>query len=777
MTMTRTYFKLCTLAAAMLLSATRGLAQTPLSMATGADSTAVLLPHEAVDTIVVQSTDVPDSVYVLPTEGIITSKIHLITRSYADQVVLRWLPEDYVSWLFLRQYGVNVLRVEHNTLDIDTLAYALKPLTRQQMEARYPTTDQQAMVAMGVMYGEGRLAANQTQDQPGTMGANMEYNSEQDVSFGYAMLVAEWRRDLAEAMAVGFTDRTAKRGVEYDYYVQVTQWELDGKILFEPGVREQVQLESFKPEPYDPMVMDTLTAPRRVAISWIDTDHSSYEIERREEGTKEWTRLNDKPYVSMISDNDLKGLCIYSDSVDHDGTWEYRIMAHDAFGELTPATEVHKAYVRDIEAPKAPQITQIVIDRPDGDDNPSSRVLAHVFWRNNDPLEADLQGYLVHYYNEQFTGSQWQPMNDQLLSPRDTMCTIDVSGLRTGMLCLRAYDDSGNESQSLEQLIRITDLRAPLPPDTIYHRIMPNGYVLLSWEPNPADDDIMYHDVAFANDLTHEFLLRNEGGLPDPMFVDTLALDVNQKYIYYKVRAVDYSGNVGLWSPVLRVLRPHNTPPTVPHIDLSSHDEKGMHMSWVVGIDADMDFHVLKRRLGPEGEWQVLARWDADSLNTIDNHVLQVDDNPPYHSQLRYYYMVESHNSSPYTSQSLAISWLHEGPKFLDIPIRLSGDYVESAKAVRLVWETGAIPADLMAATPAAADSLSATPTYDYYYCVFRKGPDDKKFKYMYNVLPTDLEFTDATLQSGQQAQYYVILRFRDGRESRESNIVTVARR
>lgn len=696
-----------------------------------------------------------DSTYEVTNQPIITSKIRLLTRSYGDRVVLRWMPEDYVSWKFLRYYGVNVLRVKPGTMDIDTLAYALKPMTREQMEAKYPTTDEQAMAAMGIMYGGGRLGVNQTQDPPGSMGASVEHNSEQDLSYGYAMLIAEWRPDLAEAMAVGLTDRTAKRGESYDYYVQVIQWELDGKIIFEPGVNEGVEVTAYKPQAYEPLVMDTLTSPRRVALSWIDKEHSSYEIERREAGGSDWVRLNDKPYVSMVSDEDFKGICVYSDSVDHEGTWEYRIMAHDAFGELTPPA-VHTAYVRDIEAPKAPEITRIVIDHQDSVDE---KILAHVFWHKNEAPEPDLKGYMVHYYNDNITGNHWMPLGDALSAPTDTVATVDVSGLRSGMVCILAYDDSGNEGQSLPQFIRIADRKAPTPPDTIYHRVLPHGFVLLSWDTAPEDDDIMYWDVAFANQTDHDFLLRNEGGLTEAAFVDTLALDVNQKYIYYKVRGVDYSGNIGAWSPMLRVLRPHNTPPTTPHIDLSSHDEQGMHMRWVVGTDADMDYHVLLRRLGTAGEWQTLARWDADSLAQVRSWAIQVDDNPPYNRKERYYYMVRSYNSSPYTSQSLAISWLHEGSRYIDIPIKLVGDYLQKEGMVKLVWETGKVPTDTT-----------------YYYCVFRKTSTDKRFKYMYNVSADNPEFTDSSLSEGEEAEYYVSIRFADGRESRESNVVKVKR-
>ena len=82
----------------------------------------LLLAAGSVKAQIQDTVAVADTSYVLPPEPIFTSKIRLLTRSYGDRVVLRWMPEDYVSWKFLRYYGVNVLRVKPGTMDIDTLA-------------------------------------------------------------------------------------------------------------------------------------------------------------------------------------------------------------------------------------------------------------------------------------------------------------------------------------------------------------------------------------------------------------------------------------------------------------------------------------------------------------------------------------------------------------------------------------------------------------------------------------------------------------------------------
>ena len=415
------------------------------------------------------STSTDDMQAPVRQQRLLTSKIHLKVRTYGDRVALRWLPEDFVSWQFLAWSGVNVLRVDKETGEITTVASALKPLSQQQFEQKYALqTDSLAAVCAGVLYGDGGLKANQTREKPGSQGANVELNNEQDLSFGYAMMVAEWRPDLAEAMAVGLTDRSVRRDCVYDYYVQPSTTDFSGKSIFEPGVSEGVKNEAYKPLPYDPKLSYEQVSPRRVGVSWIDLTHSSYEIERREVSPhgSYWQRLNDKPYLSMVQDSDIDGLCIYSDSVDHEGTWEYRIRAYEPFGTLTEPSPVLTAYVRDIEAPRAPQLTRIVLERPD--DDPTSKILAHVHWQVNDTLEHDLQGYMIHYYNERLTGNQWMPLTatagGDLIAPADTTAVVDVTGLRTGMLCIMAYDDSGNTGKSQPQLIHITDYQAPAPP-------------------------------------------------------------------------------------------------------------------------------------------------------------------------------------------------------------------------------------------------------------------------------------------------------------------------
>lgn len=692
-------------------------------------------------------------------EPLVTTKIKLLARSYGDSIVLRWMPEDYVSWKYLAYHGVNVLRIDIDKpgFEVDTVAYALKPLSEEQFRAKYAENDSNALLAQGVLYGEGRLDYAQTKDKPGTFSAGMEYNSEQDISFAFAMLVAEWRKDLARDLAVGIVDRNVKPGARYQYIVQPTVWENGGILLFEPGFIEYMVNKPYEAPEYDITLQDSIISPRKVNIYWYDDKHSSFEIERREKGQTEWQRITDKPFITMLGEDDVYGYNVYNDSVPAFGLYEYRVMAHDPFGDLTSPSKVHETNIYDNEPPTAPNLKYIQVYRPE-DGDLMAKVMAKIVWEK-DVIEEDLNGYIINYSNEQVTGKQWIALNDDLISPNDTTCTLDVTHLTTGAICMTAVDHSGNEGRSLIQMIRLTDYKAPDIPDSLRATVSADGNILIEWNPC-ADDDIAYYDLAFANDTTHTFLQLNEGGIPDTWYTDSLALNVNQKYIYYKVRAVDYSSNMGLWSPWIQVKRPHITPPTQPHLDRSGHsDAEGMHMEWIVGTDADMDYHVAYRGLSQDGPWEVIGRYDADSLRAC-GYRITIDDNPPYDRENRYYYYVESFNSSPFTSKSLAVSWLHAGPKVVKAGIELAGDYDERSQLTKLAWTTGRLPIDA-----------------PYYYCVYRKGPGEDKFKFMISVASDKAEYADNLLEKGETAQYYVMIQWRDGRQSALSNTVTVSRR
>lgn len=691
------------------------------------------------------------------------SQIHMLARAYGDSIVLRWAAEDYVSQRYLNRVGVNIYRYDlTDDYKCDTIVYQKKPLSLDEWRAAYPNqNDTLAYTAMSLLYGDTKMTANQTRNFPGSIGSLMEYYDDQQTHLAFAILLSEWRRDLADGLAMRALDTNVKKGHRYEYILQPAVRDTTMTIIFDAGHISGIVNEKYTPQKFDVEVGDSIVGPYTVRLWWENRKHSSYEIERREVNGKkkgEWVRVNNKPVMMMPSETygSDQWDCSYLDIVPKVGEYEYRIFAHDAFGDLTESSPVHRVEVKDLSAVVAPDITLIEIDRQDPNDL-TKKVLATIHF-HKETMEDDYTGFMPMYYSERITGKQWRSLLKQPLQPTDTICTVDVTGLTTGMIVVCAYDEAGNMSYSLPRMIRIRDLKAPDAPKNFKSEIIDNdlGLVRLSWETD--EDDIEYFELAYANDTTHQFMLRSQGKLMAHSFVDTLAVDVNQKYIYYKVRAIDYSTNEGDYTPVLQVLRPSILPPSQAHLDSTWVSPEAVNMRWVCANEAQMKSHRLLRRQENQQKWETVKSWTAEEVK-LQNNEIMVSDAPAFDRETRYQYAIESEAVNGKTAMSLIYSVRFAGKAVFDWPIKLFGEYNKDAKETRLVWECD--------------DNLPFKG--QWYFCIWRKGARDERPKFLLSAKKEDRMFTDKLLRPGEQAEYYIFIQYRDGRKSRASNVVKVS--
>lgn len=756
------------------------LASAPLSAQEEQDEIPADLPEGTVFTD--DSLAVEDSTQLQV--GIVDTKIHLLSRTYGDSIVLRWAPEDYATWRYINRVGMDVLRYSKDRpFDADTLAHRLRPFTLEQFRRRYPTTDSLAMMAAGLLYDENRTRPTATKNPPGTLGSLYEIYQEQQMRFGLAVLTTEWRRDLADALAMRLVDKTAKRGQTYEYIVRPSEIDTTGQMIIRTGHIPELKNERYKPEPFVTTLTDSTIAENSVQLTWNRKLYSSFEIERRSvfvpsssratvpDGSPSgsWQRVNDKPYIDMSPNDQGRPDTLYTmtDQVPRPGLYDYRLLAHDAFGDLTESTKPFRVWVRDITPPTSPVVTLIEIDRRDSTD--LAKGVFATFHLRKDTLEEDYTGSYLVYYHEKDTRKQWRRLSQQfkLCStlaetplPIDTAIVLDVTGIATGMVAVASVDTAGNVGYSMAQMLRIEDLKAPGVPQNLRAQGNPlEGTITLEWDA-PEDLDIDYYEVAYANDTTHRWVLATEDKLQDTRFVDTIDVTANQKYIYYKVRAIDYSTNEGFYSPVLQVIRPSLMPPAVAHIDSTWVDDDGIHMRWITSAEHFVSHHLVWRRLHTDKEWTLLAVCNADSLADYD-YELTLLDKPEYTREARYDYAIESINYSGVSSEmSLAYSVRWEGDAVFALPLKLFGEYLADKDETRLVWE------------------MPQQPPYKgrWYFCIFRQGPGDDAPRFLISAAKEDRAFSDHLLEPGQQASYFIRVKYADGRQSEDSNTVMVRR-
>lgn len=692
-------------------------------------------------------------------------KINILTRTYGDSIVLRWAPDDYASWKFLCNKGVNILRTEEGKTGTDTLVMNLKPATLEEFREKYSETDSLAGMAMGSLYNQEFLRQDQTSDPTGGIVSIYEIYQEQQMTFGVAVLMSELRRDLADMLAMRYIDRNVKKGSTYQYYIVPTEYDETGHVVIDAGVTNELKNEKYKPEPFDVTMGDTIVSPQSIRLWWERRNYTSYEIERRTKGSSSWKRLNDKPYVIMFPEQEEQD-CFYGDQLENPGTYEYRVFAHDPFGDLTEPSPIHTVVFPDLVPPSAPMIKYIEIDRPD-ENNPGAEVWANIHFEK-DTLEEDFVGMIPMYYHEKATNGEWKPLIDRehILTPTDTVCRVNVTNIPSSLLVIAAYDTAQNVSYSIPQLLRVSDMRPPKAPTGLKAKTgfgenekgEPIGLITLTWDALP-DDDINYYEIVYANDSTHQFMQHQHGTVHgDTVFVDTVAVDVNQKYIYYKVRAVDYSTNMGEYSELLQVIRPSLVPPSVAHLDSAYVDGKGVYMKWVAGNDEQMAYHKVYRKLiDTDKTWTLIKVCDADSVKAA-NDFIEILDKPKENSYEEYVYAIESFNYSDISSGlSLQYVTRFTGDPVFPVSIKLHGDFDSDRKMTKLAWESSDLPEGK-----------------DWYFCIWRKGPEDDRFMFLMSAEPDERDFSDFLLRAGQTAEYYIQIQMEDGRESVPSNVVNI---
>ena len=685
-------------------------------------------------------------------------RMRLLARSYGDSVVLRWAIDGFPEWRYLTQTGVNVFRYEPSAgLEIDTIAFQLKPLSREQMRQRYSQTDSVALLAMGSLYGTGSLTADMTPWTPGSMGAFVDIEQDQKMRLATAFLVSEWRSDLADALGLRIVDRTAKKGHTYTYIIRPAVEDTTGFFLIESDRIMALKNEKYRPEPYAVTLSDSVVGHGQVVLRWNDQKNGSFEIYRRRKGEKEWTHVNERPYLPPYKFEPQNEDAIFSNSVPELGTYEYAVQAHDAFGDLTEMSAPHAVTFRDLQAPMPPRITQIVIERPNRQD-PSAEVWANIYF-SKDTMENDFVRYVPMYYNERDSLKSWRLLSEKYVAPEDTMMRIDVTHVSTGMMTIAAVDTAGNMGYAMPTLLRVADLNPPKAPVNLTAITKITGEILLLWD-MPDSVAVQHYEVFYANDLSHHFVSASENEMiTSRAWQDTISTNANQRYIYYTVRARDFARNIGPFSDTIRVLRPNPNPPTAAHLDSTYTSRREVYMRWAVGGEEYIARHYLKRKMEsePDDRWTTLAVFDGDSVAAA-GYYLTYTDRPAINRNDRYEYMVETVSFWDISSgPSASLLARVRGDNYIEgLGLKAFATYDSRNKQVRLTWEHAAVP--------------DGAP---YYYCIYRKEGDGADFRYVINVDSSERLFTDR-LFAGETNEYYVTIRLKDGRGTTPSNTVKV---
>lgn len=669
-------------------------------------------------------------------------RISVIARPKGDRVLLKWAPDQYVPWFFGNIHGYRLLRID-NDGNVDTLASRLKPMPLEEMKTHFAATDSLAGVAAQLVYGQG-TTLNEAMAAEGAKGI-MKVYEEQETRFAYAMLLTEIRPDLAKAMGLMWEDKNVKKGKTYEYIVASN---IPDTVAYVSTVPISVKNEPAKPVAFEPIITDSIgTDGRSIRLFWeMNPMFSTYDIECRYNGG-EWQKLNKNPFLTLITyEGEEAAQNIFGHNDLEVGNYEYRICGYDAFGDKSNYSNVHKVELRDIIGPSAPEIFRFNLKKDDAGDYE-----VDILWRK-DTIEPDFVGYDIYYYHQK-VAENWIKVNESLVSPNDTTYHYKLPINQSAYIMVAAVDTVGNYTPSLPGEVHITDLIAPTAPAEVKYTLSPSGLLKLMWTPSP-EDDVSSYQVYKANNINDKFIPMKGKLVTDTVAFDTIPTKGQQRYLYYRVKAYDYSGNESNFSEILQVKRLNFTQPEPCRIDSLHTTEEYVYMSWYPSPERDIERFYVYRRLAGTEVAELIKELPVDSL--VNGRIV-IYDTPTPNDKQRYHYYIESMNATGVSSRpSLEVSTLFKGPRTIPTTITLNAQYRHELNRIVLAWDYHDLTQDII-------DDGA-------YLCLYRKIEGEDYFRFIETLRISDRSTYDRRVPEGKSAEYQMRIITRSGKMSEYSN-------
>ncbi len=300
-------------------------------------------------------------------------------------------------------------------------------------------------------------------------------------------------------------------------------------------------------------------------------------------------------------------------------------------------------FVDALDAPTGEVLEQTALLLPQKPDAPTQLRaenqgnLITLYWRYIPPNEnADDKVIRFDVYRVDPMTNQHQKLNEEVVLRNNALfeyaLTFDVPTVgQTEQLYVRSVDITGQQSD--QSVILRYDAIDVDPPNEVLEaeaRPLSGRRVQVSWQHTAvtADNDIagfnVYRSTALHDEASYTKLNAAPLGANTTLFNDTLSVSTGSNVYFYRVTAVDASGNEGARSTATMALVEDNTPPTAINALRATANEDGtVSLDWRAPRPAaDFEtFIVLRQRIGQNAP-QLPMRINPGTLTTaslVDN--------------------------------------------------------------------------------------------------------------------------------------------------------------
>jgi hypothetical protein len=544
-------------------------------------------------------------------------KIATVARYTSVGVELRWIPDNKT---ILRLGFNNSFSIERSLTGANKFEKlgSVKAAPQETWESlisseRNAQTKSNLELAGDFLFAENDVDQKRMSLDEG-IGELNERKSKEDMTYAVFVMTAIKDAKVAEALGLGFIDKTVTEGSSYTYRIKLNGQSAIYKI--EDGIVTQKAIVS--PDKYKNEVF-VYPGDKRLSFAWASKPElAGYYVERAAEGETNFRPMNTTPFYASSGsgfDGPTNG-SFMDDSVVNYRWYRYRFYGNTAFGERILFAEV-KGMPRDLTPPNSP-----IIKQPKHIKEKEVKVEWDIYGD-----VSDLKGFIVGRSDKD--RGDFQILHKALLSPK-SRSYIDTTFIADGInyYIVYAIDTSGNLSSSYPGYVALIDSTPPAKPTIVSAIIDSQGIVTLTIKLG-KEKDLKGYKLFKSNSPDHEFSVIEEAFKKDKedtnkikvVFTDTVTLQSLTPKIYYRLRALDYNYNQSEFSDIIAVTRPDTIPPVTPVFTDVTVGEKQIELRFVPSESKDVKEHILYRKTDLTANWEILLKFDSLQTTVVDTNV------------------------------------------------------------------------------------------------------------------------------------------------------------
>ena len=537
--------------------------------------------------------------------GLNAQAIKLRHKFLGDTLMVRWHPNNADQWLQGLQTGYQLEISENGNIIFKTDA-PIFPAPFADWQAQL---DSLAMEwyepALYLIYYDQADPDLQEETFPSD-----EYNSKEILNARFSLLEYFCHQDFHLTLMAGLGWSIIAENDRSIYTIKVR---LDGH----PETANTVVISKNDSKPAAVPLLKAEWLDRQVALEWnvrgFEEDYFGYRLEHSEDG-KEFIWLDSIPIICQNKefDNTLFGTIKENRTllVNLRAQW-FRLKGLDYFGGVSGTFS-------EVSGSGHPGLIPAPILEPVQQQDGEHFLLQ---WSIPQKFEGVVSSFSIFKAE---TPEGPYVLDTAGLNP-GLRQIIRTSGQDVQYFRIEVLDTFGRSSSSFPQMAMPQDEQPPAVPSGLSGRVDSTGIVSITWSRN-TEKDFWGYKVFTAPDTTGEFSLAHTGIVQEPIFVDTLALNVLNEGAYYKITALDYRNNRSGFSKVLEIKRPDKIPPVEPQIFKVNAVPNGVSLSWYPSPSKDANLEWLMRKeWGSSGDWTTVGLFESGSADTqkyLDSTVL-----------------------------------------------------------------------------------------------------------------------------------------------------------